>query len=74
MVYFLKLPADIMGQMIKDVAPEQTELIIYPDTGHAFLPAENMLGMANGGTIENNTQSQIDSDAKLLQFLEENHN
>ncbi len=29
---------------------------------------------ALGGTIENNTQAQIDSDAKLLEFLEENHN
>ncbi len=67
-------PSDIMGQMIKDAAPEQTELIIYPDTGHAFLPAVNTLGMANGGTIENNVQAQIDSDARLLEFLEENHN
>ncbi len=67
-------PADIMGQMIKDSAPLQTELIIYPDTGHAFLPATNMLGMANGGTIENNIQAQIDSDERLLLFLEENHN
>ncbi len=67
-------PADIMGQMIKDLAPEQTELIVYPDTGHVFIPVEYMVGMQNGGTVENNARAQIDSDEKLLDFLAENHN
>ena len=63
-------PADIMGQMIKDLAPEQTELYIYPNAGHVFLPVEYI---ATGGTVESNTYAQADSDIKLLEFLTKYH-
>ena len=66
-------PSDMMGQMIKDAAPEQTELVIYPDAGHAFVPIVNVMGMQNGGTIEGNTKAQVDSDAKLTEFLTNHH-
>ena len=66
-------PSDIMGQMIKDAVPEQTEFIIYPDAGHAFASAVNILGMANGGTVEGNKEAQINSDAKLNEFLTNHH-
>ena len=62
--------SDIMGQIIKDLAPEQTELHIYPNAGHIFLPVEYM---ANGGTIESNMHAKTDSDTKLLEFLTNYH-
>ena len=66
-------PADVMGQMIKDSKPEQTELNIYPNAGHVFVPSSNFLGMANGGTISGNVKAQIDSESKLREFLRDHH-
>ena len=64
-------PSDIMGQMIKDLAPKQTELHIYPNAGHIFLPLEFI---GNGGTVEGNAYAKTDSDAKVLEFLINYHN
>ena len=63
-------PSDIMGQKIKDLAPEKTELHIYSNAGHVFLPVE-YIGM--GGTVEGNIYAQTNSDIKLLEFLTNYH-
>ena len=63
-------PSDIMGEKIKALAPKQTELHIYPNAGHIFLPVEYI---ANGGTLESNSHAKTDSDTKLLEFLTNYH-
>ena len=65
--------SDIMGQIIKDKAEDQTELIIYPGAGHVFLPVVNAHGMAFGGTLQANKVAQVHSDKTLLEYLAKNH-
>jgi len=65
--------ADIMAQEIYDNNTGNTEIVIYENVGHIFYPITYLGGMAFGGNKQDNENAKIDSDSKLINFLEKYH-
>lgn len=61
-----------MAKIIKENIKDNCFVNIYEGVGHIFLAPRIFKGLLNGGNLEANKKAFIDSNEKLLEFLNEN--
>lgn len=67
------IPSDIAAENIKKLRPQNTEIHIYDNVGHAFDMERRGEGFINGGEFENNLIAAEDRDRIIFERLKEWH-